>query len=153
MAAAVQVHQDVTKCGQRIARHLEAWRRYGDIWKSDKAALLDKFKAKAPATATFEEKFSKFKKARARALWGGAPAPGLEAWALEKGRNLPQVGRGPYCHSILSTCLLNPILQPPPFPPPPPPAPPASRVLFGAGARRRHRLRARLRRRAGAQRA
>ena len=47
MAAAVQVHQDVTKCGQRITRHLEAWRRWSEIWKSDKAALLDKFKADA----------------------------------------------------------------------------------------------------------
>lgn len=64
MASAVQVHQDIAKCGQRIARHLEAWRRYGDIWKSDKAGLLDKFKAKAPPCAAFEEKFSKFQKVR-----------------------------------------------------------------------------------------
>lgn len=62
MASAVQVHQDITKSGQRISRHLEAWRRYGEIWKTDKQSLLDKFKAKAPSCAAFEEKFSKFKK-------------------------------------------------------------------------------------------
>ncbi len=62
MASAVQVHQDITKSGQRISRHLDAWRRYSDIWRTDKAALLDKFKAKAPGCAAFEEKFSKFKK-------------------------------------------------------------------------------------------
>jgi hypothetical protein len=62
MAAAVQVHQDITKSGQRVTRHLEAWRKYSDIWRSDKAALLDKFKAKAPTCSDFEQKFSKFKK-------------------------------------------------------------------------------------------
>jgi dynein heavy chain len=64
MASAVQVHQDITKSGQRISRHLEAWRRWGDIWKTDKATLLDKFKAKAPGCAAFVEKFTLFKKVR-----------------------------------------------------------------------------------------
>jgi hypothetical protein len=64
MASAVQVHQDITKTGQRVARHLEAWRRWGDIWKTDKAALLDKFKAKVPPCSAFVEKFALFKKAR-----------------------------------------------------------------------------------------
>ena len=73
MAAAVQVHQDITKSGQRVTRHLEAWRRYSDIWRSDQAALLDKFKAKAPTCAAFEEKFSKFKKVR-RPLQAFAPS-------------------------------------------------------------------------------
>ena len=63
MASAVQVHQDVIKSGQRAARHLEAWRRWSDIWKTDKGALLDKFKAKAPPCSVFLEKFSLFKKA------------------------------------------------------------------------------------------
>lgn len=61
MSSAVQVHQDITKSGQRITRHLDAWRRYSDIWKTDKAGLLDKFKAKGPPCSAYEEKFSKFK--------------------------------------------------------------------------------------------
>lgn len=64
MSSAVQVHQDITKCGQRVTRHLDAWRRYSDIWKTDKAVLLDKFKAKGPPCSAYEEKFSKFKKVR-----------------------------------------------------------------------------------------
>lgn len=62
MAAAVQVHQDISKVAARLNRHVEGWRKYSDIWKSDRAQLLDKFKAKTPSLAAFEEKFAKFQK-------------------------------------------------------------------------------------------
>lgn len=78
MSSAVQVHQDITKSGQRITRHLDAWRRYSDIWKTDKAGLLDKFKAKGPPCSAYEEKFSKFKKVRSRPEVGHLTGPA--AW-------------------------------------------------------------------------
>lgn len=62
MAAVVQVHQDISKAANRLKRHTESWKKYSDIWRSDRSSLLDKFKAKAPPTAVFEEKFAKFKK-------------------------------------------------------------------------------------------
>lgn len=62
MASAVQVHHDVARCGQRVARHLDGWRRHADVWRSDRGALLAKFKAKAPPCAAFEEKFARFHK-------------------------------------------------------------------------------------------
>jgi hypothetical protein len=62
MAAAVQVHQDISKVAARINKHIDGWRKSSDIWKADRAQLLDKFKAKAPVTSAFEEKFAKFQK-------------------------------------------------------------------------------------------
>lgn len=62
MAAAVQVQQDITKAGNRLKRHTDSWKKYSDIWKADRVSLLDKFKAKAPPTSAFEEKFAKFQK-------------------------------------------------------------------------------------------
>lgn len=62
MAAAVQVHQDISKMANRLKRHVEGWRKYSDIWKADRVTLLDKFKAKVPPTSAFEEKFAKFQK-------------------------------------------------------------------------------------------
>lgn len=62
MAAAVQVHQGISKLAARLNRHVDGWRKYNDIWKTDRAQLLDKFKAKSPNIAAFEEKFAKFQK-------------------------------------------------------------------------------------------
>ena len=62
MSAAVQVHQDISKLAARLSRHVEGWRKYSDIWKTDRVQLLDKFKAKSPNIAAFEEKFAKFQK-------------------------------------------------------------------------------------------
>jgi hypothetical protein len=62
MAAAVQIHQDINKQAARLNRHVEGWRKYSDIWKSDRAQVLDKFKAKAPTIAAFEERFARFQK-------------------------------------------------------------------------------------------
>lgn len=71
MGAAVQIHQDINKVAARLNRHVEGWRKYSDIWKSDRAQVLDKFKAKAPALSAFEERFARFQKVSAR---GSAPA-------------------------------------------------------------------------------
>lgn len=68
MAAVVQVHQDISKAANRLKRHTDGWKKYSDIWKSDRVSLLDKFKAKAPPTPAFEEKFSKFQKVRGGCL-------------------------------------------------------------------------------------
>jgi hypothetical protein len=62
MAAVVQVHQDISKASNRLKRHTDSWKKYSDIWKADRISLLDKFKAKAPPTPAFEEKFAKFQK-------------------------------------------------------------------------------------------
>jgi hypothetical protein len=64
MGAAVQVHQDISKAASRLRRHIDGWKKYADIWKADRVTLLDKFKAKGPPTAAFEEKFAKFQKVR-----------------------------------------------------------------------------------------
>jgi hypothetical protein len=64
MAAVVQVHQDISKAANRLKRHTDSWKKYNDIWKADRISLLDKFKAKAPPTPAFEEKFAKFQKVR-----------------------------------------------------------------------------------------
>ncbi|WIA10356.1 hypothetical protein OEZ85_010548 [Tetradesmus obliquus] len=69
MGAAVQVHQDINKVAARLNRHVEGWRKYSDIWKSDRAQVLDKFKAKAPALSAFEERFARFQK-QANLFWG-----------------------------------------------------------------------------------
>ncbi|KAF8069431.1 DHC1 [Scenedesmus sp. PABB004] len=66
MAAAVQLHQDISKLTGRLNRHVEGWRKSSDIWKADRGALMDKFKARAPPTAAFEDKFAKFQKVRRR---------------------------------------------------------------------------------------
>lgn len=65
MAAVVQVHQDISKACNRLKRHTDSWKKYSDIWKADRVSLLDKFKAKAPPTPAFEEKFAKFQKVSA----------------------------------------------------------------------------------------
>jgi hypothetical protein len=62
MGAAVQIHQDINKVAARLNRHVEGWRKYSDIWKSDRAQVLDKFKAKAPTLSAFEERFARFQK-------------------------------------------------------------------------------------------
>lgn len=62
MAAVVQVHQDISKASNRLKRHTDSWKKYSDIWKADRVSLLDKFRAKAPPTPAFEEKFAKFQK-------------------------------------------------------------------------------------------
>lgn len=67
MAAAVQVHQAISKLSGRLNRHVEGWGKYADIWKADRVGLLDKFKAREPPASAFEEKFSKFQKVRAPA--------------------------------------------------------------------------------------
>lgn len=58
----MNLHQDISKVSNRVNRHTDAWRKYSDIWKTDRNTLLDKFKGKAPSNTAFEEKFSKFKK-------------------------------------------------------------------------------------------
>jgi hypothetical protein len=64
----VQVQQDIAKATNRLKRHTDSWKKYSDIWKADRVSLLDKFKAKAPPTPAFEEKFAKFQKV---CIWNG----------------------------------------------------------------------------------
>ena len=40
----------------------DSWRRHQSLWKTDKNSVLDKFKAKEPSCAAFEEKLSKYTK-------------------------------------------------------------------------------------------
>lgn len=100
MAAVVQVHQDISKACNRLKRHTDSWKKYSDIWKADRVSLLDKFKAKAPPTPAFEEKFAKFQKV----------GPVVCAWLCGAGVQLPFCGASAACAKVLRPakplCLL-----------------------------------------------
>jgi hypothetical protein len=74
----VQVQQDIAKATNRLKRHTDSWKKYSDIWKADRVSLLDKFKAKAPPTPAFEEKFAKFQKV---CIWNGHSVCVLRIWS------------------------------------------------------------------------
>lgn len=136
MGAAVQVHQDINKLAARLKRHVDGWRCYADIWRADRAALLDKFRAKAPPTAAFEEKFAKFQKVHSM-----FPAPRggrcVLALSLLAPNNMPPPQAGlthhGWCVSVAPCCAASPL----------PPSPhcrcllhnTASGLLLGPGAR------------------
>lgn len=54
--------QSVQRAVNGINRYAESWRRHQSLWKTDKGSVLDKFKAKDPSNAAFEEKLSKYSK-------------------------------------------------------------------------------------------
>lgn len=43
-------------------RYVESWKRHQALWKTEKASVMEKFKAKHPTNADFEEKLAKYAK-------------------------------------------------------------------------------------------
>ena len=56
----IALNQAVQKALGGVHKHMDAWRRHQSLWKLDKAAILEKYKAKAPHHGSFEEKLSKY---------------------------------------------------------------------------------------------
>ncbi len=64
----LQLNQAIQKVINGVTRYIEGWRRHSQLWKTDKAAVLDKFKAREPSCAEFEEKLAKYTKVGPRGL-------------------------------------------------------------------------------------
>lgn len=58
----LQLNQSIQKAISGVNKYAESWRRHQSLWKTDKNSVLDKFKARDPSTAQFEEKLSKYSK-------------------------------------------------------------------------------------------
>ncbi|PNH10671.1 Dynein-1-alpha heavy chain, flagellar inner arm I1 complex [Tetrabaena socialis] len=56
----LQLNQSIQKAISSVNKYAESWRRHQSLWKTDKNSVLDKFKARDPAAAAFEEKLSKY---------------------------------------------------------------------------------------------
>ena len=52
----------VQKTMGNVNRYIESWKKHSSLWKVDKNGVLDKFAAKSPTNAQFEEKLSKYYK-------------------------------------------------------------------------------------------
>ncbi|KXZ49756.1 DHC2 protein [Gonium pectorale] len=58
----LQLNQSIQKAITSVNKYAESWRRHQSLWKTDKSSVLDKFKARDPPAAQFEEKLSKYAK-------------------------------------------------------------------------------------------
>ena len=58
----LQLNQSIQGTIGNVNRYIESWRRHQSLWKTDKASVLDKFRAKEPSCAAYEEKLSKYRK-------------------------------------------------------------------------------------------
>jgi dynein heavy chain len=56
------LNQAIQKAIHGVGRYIEGWRRHASLWKTDKGSVLDKFKARDPPCAEFEEKLAKYTK-------------------------------------------------------------------------------------------
>ena len=52
----------VQKTMGNVNRYIESWKKHSSLWKVDKNGVLDKFAAKNPTNAQFEEKLAKYYK-------------------------------------------------------------------------------------------
>ncbi|GMH41526.1 hypothetical protein BSKO_09436 [Bryopsis sp. KO-2023] len=57
------LNHSIQKAISGINRYVESWRRHQSLWKTEKTAVLEKFKARDPTNAQFEEKLAKYTKA------------------------------------------------------------------------------------------
>lgn len=60
----LQLNQSIQRTIAGVNRYADSWRRHQTLWKTDKGSVLDKFKARDPPAAAFEEKLSKYTKVR-----------------------------------------------------------------------------------------
>ncbi|GLI59150.1 hypothetical protein VaNZ11_000978 [Volvox africanus] len=58
----LQLNQSIQKAISSVNKYTESWRRHQSLWKTDKSSVLDKFKARDPSAAQFEDKLSKYAK-------------------------------------------------------------------------------------------
>ncbi|ORZ35435.1 dynein heavy chain and region D6 of dynein motor-domain-containing protein [Catenaria anguillulae PL171] len=52
----VFLNQGIARCFAGIAKYLDTWRKYRPLWKVDKVITLEKFAAKKPTCAMYDEK-------------------------------------------------------------------------------------------------
>lgn len=60
------LNHSIQKAISRINRYLESWKRHQSLWKTEKSSVLEKFKARDPTNAQFEEKLAKYSKVGTR---------------------------------------------------------------------------------------
>lgn len=70
----LNLNQSIQRAITSVNKYAESWRRHQALWKTDKNSVLDKFKARDPSAAQFEDKLSKYAKVK-------APAQGFCSWA------------------------------------------------------------------------
>jgi len=54
------LNHSIQKTISGLNRYVESWRKHQTLWKQEKSAILEKFVAKGPSCAEFEEKLSKY---------------------------------------------------------------------------------------------
>jgi len=59
----LQLNQSIQTTIDGVNRYIKSWQRHHSLWKTDKNSVLDKFKAKEPSCAMFEERLAKYSKA------------------------------------------------------------------------------------------
>ncbi len=60
----LHLNQSIQKAIGGVTKYADSWKRHQALWKTDKASVLDKFKARDPSAAQFEDKLSKYSKVR-----------------------------------------------------------------------------------------
>lgn len=60
----VTLHQDISRTIERIGRCIGSWKEYSQLWRSDRAQVLERFKARCPPTAAYEAKLAHYAKVR-----------------------------------------------------------------------------------------
>eukprot|EP00898_Chlorokybus_atmophyticus_P006649 jgi/Chlat1/6986/Chrsp56S00523 len=58
----LQLNHAIQKTISGINRYIENWRKYHHLWKQEKNVILERFAAKNPSCAEFEDKLSKYTK-------------------------------------------------------------------------------------------
>eukprot|EP00803_Ostreobium_quekettii_P011338 evm.model.scf_1312.1 EVM.evm.TU.scf_1312.1 scf_1312:839-40608(+) len=56
------LNHSIQKAISGINRYVESWKRHQSLWKTEKTSVLEKFKARDPTNAQFEEKLAKYSK-------------------------------------------------------------------------------------------
>jgi hypothetical protein len=75
LKAALLVNSSISRTLARVGGFVDSWKRHSGLWKTDKAPVLDKFKATAPTNTAFNEKLAKYTKVGAASAGLGAPLP------------------------------------------------------------------------------
>lgn len=58
----LMLNNAIQKTIGNVNRYIEGWKKHSSLWKVDKTGVLDKFAAKNPSNAQFEEKLAKYSK-------------------------------------------------------------------------------------------
>jgi len=60
--AMLLLNQTIQRAINGVNKYADCWRRHQALWKTDRSSILDKFKAKDPNCAAFEDKLNKYSK-------------------------------------------------------------------------------------------